>query len=186
MPLETGPLGERNPRTSTPGPDVAERRVRQRGIECARAENDKLRKLDGLTPQPSSAICAEPTALDSPIGHGDTKPRRLTLESPEVLPLRDHGEPESGSCLALAICAMALIERERFAGEAIAHRTAKTAPLRVNSHVVAPPNGPGAQLRGTGRRPSPRRPRLMPEAYQTPIGTGCASCSALLGSGARS
>jgi hypothetical protein len=141
LPLETRPIGERNPRTSTPGPDVAERRARQRGIERARAEHDKLRKLDWLTPQASRAIRAEATALDSPIVHGDTKPRRLARESPEVLPLRDHGEPEGGSRLALAICAMALIERQRFAGEAIAHRTTKTAPLRVNSHVVAPPNG---------------------------------------------
>ena len=147
LPLKTGTIGKRNPRTSTPGPDVAERRARQRGIERARAEHDELRKLDWLTPQASSAIRAEATALDSPIGHGDTKLLRLALENSHVLPLRDHGEPEGGSRLALAIRAMALIERQWFAAEAIAHHATKTAPYRFNCHVVAPPNGYVAHLR---------------------------------------
>ena len=42
----------------------------------------------------------------------------------------------------------------------------------------APPNGYGAQPRGTGRKRWPRRPGLMPEGYQTPIRTRCATSAA--------
>ena len=43
---------------------------------------------------------------------------------------------------------------------------------------LQPPNGLGAQLRGTGRRRSLRHPRLMPRGYQTSIGTRCATSAA--------
>jgi hypothetical protein len=42
-----------------------------------------------------------------------------------------------------------------------------------------PFNGPGAQLRGTGRRRSLEHLGLMPEGYQASIGTRCAICGAV-------
>jgi len=89
-----------------------------------------------------------------------------------------RGSPRSPSCRASSELPKAV---KRLSGLPRARATQIRWRLRCRSPArsewewawssSATPCGPGAQLRGTGRRRPPRHPKLVPECYQPPSGT---------------